>query len=155
MNNKKKVALVAHDNMKRDLAEWVDWNWEVLLKHHLICTGTTGKMVEKTLRDRRGREFREDDVDITLLKSGPLGGDQQMGSRIAEGKIDALIFFWDPMLAQPHDVDVKALLRISNLYNIPTACNVATANCLVSSPAFLQEHQSTYDFSEYTERSLR
>ena len=77
MNNKKKVALVAHDNMKRDLAEWVDWNWEVLLKHHLICTGTTGKMVEKTLRDRRGREFREDDVDITLLKSGPLGGDQQ------------------------------------------------------------------------------
>ena len=90
MNNKKKVALVAHDNMKRDLAEWVDWNWEVLLKHHLICTGTTGKMVEKTLRDRRGREFREDDVDITLLKSGPLGGDQQLGALIAEGQVEAL-----------------------------------------------------------------
>ena len=84
MNNKKKVALVAHDNMKRDLAEWVDWNWEVLLKHHLICTGTTGKMVEKTLRDRRGREFREDDVDITLLKSGPLGADRRGTGRGAD-----------------------------------------------------------------------
>ena len=160
MERKTKVlALVAHDNMKRDLAEWVDWNSRKLSRHHLVCTGTTGKMVEKTLRDHR--EEHEDETEekpelkITLLKSGPLGGDQQLGSLIADGKINALIFFWDPMLAQPHDVDVKALLRISNLYNIPTACNVATANCLVSSPAFLQEHpQSTYDFSEYTERSL-
>ena len=157
----KVLALVAHDNMKRDLAEWVDWNSRNLSRHHLVCTGTTGKMVEKTLRDHREEDESADgirelpDLKITLLKSGPLGGDQQLGSLIADGKINALIFFWDPMLAQPHDVDVKALLRISNLYNIPTACNVATANCLVSSPAFLQEHpQSTYDFSEYTERSL-
>ena len=97
MENRKSVALVAHDNMKRDLAEWVDWNWEVLLKHHLICTGTTGKMVERTLRDRRGKEFDEEAVDIVLLKSGPLGGDQQLGAMIAEGKVEAVIFFWDPM----------------------------------------------------------
>ena len=116
MERKTKVlALVAHDNMKRDLAEWVDWNSRKLSRHHLVCTGTTGKMVEKTLRDHR--EEHEDETEekpelkITLLKSGPLGGDQQLGSLIADGKINALIFFWDPMSAQPHDVDVKALLR--------------------------------------------
>ena len=106
---KKSVALVAHDNMKRDLVEWVDWNWELLLSHHLVCTGTTGKMVATTLMERHHQS--SDSFDITLLKSGPLGGDQQLGSMIAEGKISALIFFWDPMQAQPHDVDVKALLR--------------------------------------------
>ena len=110
MERKTKVlALVAHDNMKRDLAEWVDWNSRKLSRHHLVCTGTTGKMVEKTLRDHR--EEHEDETEekpelkITLLKSGPLGGDQQLGSLIADGKINALIFFWDPMSAQPHDVD--------------------------------------------------
>ena len=108
MERKTKVlALVAHDNMKRDLAEWVDWNSRKLSRHHLVCTGTTGKMVEKTLRDHR--EEHEDETEekpelkITLLKSGPLGGDQQLGSLIADGKINALIFFWDPMSAQPHD----------------------------------------------------
>lgn len=111
MDTKKRVALVAHDNMKRDLAEWVDWNWEKLLQHHLICTGTTGKMVARTLMDRRGNEHGR--FDITLLKSGPLGGDQQLGAMIAEGGVEALIFFWDPMQAQPHDVDVKALLRLA------------------------------------------
>ena len=157
MNNKKKVALVAHDNMKRDLAEWVDWNWEVLLKHHLICTGTTGKMVEKTLRDRRGREFREDDVDITLLKSGPLGGDQQLGSLIADGRINALIFFWDPMSAQPHDVDVKALLRLATLYNVPTAINRSSADFLISSPLFEDEEYEPVvkDYKAYVERVLK
>lgn len=106
MERKTKVlALVAHDNMKRDLAEWVDWNSRKLSRHHLVCTGTTGKMVEKTLRDHR--EEHEDEAEekpelkITLLKSGPLGGDQQLGSLIADGKINALIFFWDPMSAQP------------------------------------------------------
>ena len=147
------IALVAHDNCKKDLVRWAREHVNELRGHRLTCTGTTGRLIDAALRELLGDESPS--APVECLKSGPLGGDQQMGSRIAEGKIDALIFFWDPMLAQPHDVDVKALLRISNLYNIPTACNVATANCLVSSPAFLQEHQSTYDFSEYTERSLR
>ena len=113
MNNKKKVALVAHDNMKRDLAEWVDWNWEVLLKHHLICTGTTGKMVEKTLRDRRGREFREDDVDV------------------------------------------KALLRIATLYNVPTAIDRSSADFLISSPLFGSDYTPVVkDYKSYVERTL-
>ena len=147
------IALVAHDNFKKDLFRWAREHVNELKGHRLTCTGTTGRLIDAALRELLGDESPSTPVEC--LKSGPLGGDQQMGSRIAEGKIDVLIFFWDPMLAQPHDVDVKALLRISNLYNIPTACNVATANCLVSSPAFLQEHpQSTYDFSEYTERSL-
>ena len=137
MKEKKKVALVAHDNMKRDLAEWVDWNSRKLSRHHLVCTGTTGKMVEKTLRDHReeyeGDEEIEElpDLRITLLKSGPLGGDQQLGSLIADGKIDALIFFWDPMSAQPHDVDVKALMRLAIVYDIPMALNRATAESLL------------------------
>ncbi|MEG2366442.1 MAG: methylglyoxal synthase, partial [Alistipes sp.] len=108
MDKKKSVALVAHDNMKRDLAEWVDWNSSKLRKHPMVCTGTTGKMVEKTLLAHR--EEHDDanplDLSITLLKSGPLGGDQQLGSMIADGKISTLIFFCDPMAAQPHDVDV-------------------------------------------------
>ena len=135
MKEKKKVALVAHDNMKRDLAEWVDWNWEILLRHHLVCTGTTGKMVTRTLTERGGAE-EISHFDITLLKSGPLGGDQQLGSMIADGEISALIFFWDPMSAQPHDVDVKALLRIATLYNVPTAINRSSADFLISSPLF-------------------
>ena len=115
--------------MKRDLAEWVDWNWEKLLQHHLICTGTTGKMVAHTLMERRGNQQAH--FDITFLKSGPLGGDQQLGAMIAEGGVEALIFFWDPMQAQPHDVDVKALLRLATLYNVPTLslihiCGVST-----------------------------
>ena len=130
MNNKKKVALVAHDNMKRDLAEWVDWNWEVLLKHHLICTGTTGK-------------------------SGPLGGDQQLGALIAEGQVEALIFFWDPMQAQPHDVDVKALLRIATLYNVPTAIDRSSADFLISSPLFGSDYTPVVkDYKSYVERTL-
>ena len=138
MERKTKVlALVAHDNMKRDLAEWVDWNSRKLSRHHLVCTGTTGKMVEKTLRDHR--EEHEDETEekpelkITLLKSGPLGGDQQIGAKIVEGKIDFMIFMWDPLEAQPHDPDVKALLRIAVVYDIPIANNLATADFMLSS----------------------
>lgn len=153
MRRKLMLALVAHDNMKVDLAEWVDWNWENLLKHHLVCTGTTGKMVAKTLTDRRGESGEL--FDITMLKSGPLGGDQQLGSMIAEGKINALIFFWDPMQAQPHDVDVKALLRLATLYNVPTAINRSTADFLISSPLFDGEYTPVVkDYKSYIERSL-
>ena len=160
MERKTKVlALVAHDNMKRDLAEWGDWNSRKLSRHHLVCTGTTGKMVEKTLRDHR--EEHEDETEekpelkITLLKSGPLGGDQQLGALIAEGRVEALIFFWAPMQAQPHDVDVKALLRLATLYNVPTAVNRSTADFLISSPLFESEYRPVVkDYKSYIERTL-
>lgn len=161
MEQKSKVlALVAHDNMKHDLAEWVDWNSHKLSRHRLVCTGTTGKMVEKTLRDHNRRQDVHDEPEaelrITLLKSGPLGGDQQLGSLIADGRIDTLIFFWDPMSAQPHDVDVKALLRLATLYNVPTAVNRATADFLISSPLFEDEdyEPDVKDYRAYVERVL-
>lgn len=134
MNKRLTVALVAHDNMKHDLAEWVAWNWEKLLSHRLVCTGTTGRIVAETLMERRSKDAANSRFDITMLKSGPLGGDQQLGAMIANGDIDMLIFFWDPMSAQPHDVDVKALLRVATLYNVPTAINRSSADFLISSP---------------------
>jgi len=153
LTKKMKIALVAHDNMKRDLAEWVSWNWEELLHHHLICTGTTGKMVAGTLLELRNNNHGS--FDITMLKSGPLGGDQQLGSLIAEGEISALIFFWDPMQAQPHDVDVKALLRLATLYNVPTAINRASADFLISSPLFNTEYKPVIkDYQGYVNRAL-
>lgn len=148
------LALVAHDNMKKDLAEWVEWNWEVLLQYHLVCTGTTGKMVEKTLAERRG-ECVEERANITLLKSGPLGGDQMLGAMIAQGQIDAMFFFWDPMQPQPHDVDVKALLRLATLYNVPTAFNRSTADYIISSPLFGNDEYTpeVKDYSSYIQRT--
>lgn len=156
MDKMKKVALVAHDNMKRDLAEWVDWNCAILATHPLVCTGTTGKLVERTLREHRGEECDIDDLRIQLLKSGPLGGDQQLGSMIVDGKIGALIFFCDPMAAQPHDVDVKALLRLASLYNVPTAVNRATADFIISSPLFADPCYTPVvkDYKAYIERVL-
>ncbi len=165
----KKVALVAHDFMKKDLAEWVDWNCSVLSKHAMVCTGTTGKMVEKTLLDHKSKNNKcsccqqtideaaeELELDITLLKSGPLGGDQQLGSMIATGQIAALIFFWDPMSAQPHDVDVKALLRLATLYNVPTAINRSSADFIISSPLFTTDEYEPEikDYKSYIERVL-
>jgi len=131
MDKIKTVALVAHDNRKPDLAEWVAYNADILAKHHLICTGTTGKMVEETLAAKNMKP-----LSIKKLLSGPLGGDQQLGALAAEGKVDIMIFLWDPMQPQPHDVDVKALLRITVMYNVPTASNRATADFLISSPHF-------------------
>ncbi len=154
MEKTKRIAMIAHDNRKKDLIEWVEWNWEVLQDHQIICTGTTGRLVEEALsRNMKGKASKK--PDITRLRSGPLGGDQQMGALITEGKIDLIIFLWDPMHAQPHDVDVKALLRISVLYNVPTACNRSTADFMISSPLFTQPYQPLLkDYEEYINRSL-
>jgi methylglyoxal synthase len=158
MKKTKTIALVAHDNRKTELAEWVAWNHLVLLKHQLVSTGTTGRLVEETIakmqkEDPAGQPAAK--PDLTLLKSGPLGGDQQLGAMIAEGRVDVIIFFWDPMEPQPHDVDVKALLRIAVLYNIPTACNRSTADFLISSPLMLEAYQvKTLDFSNYIQRVI-
>ncbi len=161
----KKVALVAHDNMKIDLAEWVAWNAEILSKHALVCTGTTGRMVEKTIvnyhiddKHNKGEHNKPlAELDITLLKSGPLGGDQQLGSMIADGQISALVFFWDPMAAQPHDVDVKALLRLAALYNVPTAINRSSADYIISSPLFSTNDYNPVvkDYKSYIERVVK
>jgi len=154
MDTSKNIALVAHDNRKRDMVEWVQFNYKTLLGHQLICTGTTGRLVEETMKKKlEHKEVLE--KEIIKLKSGPLGGDQQLGSMIAEGKIDLLIFFWDPMQPQPHDVDVKALLRITVVYNIPTACNRATADFMISSHLLKEEyHQRLTDYSMYIQRGI-
>jgi len=155
MKSKKRIALVAHDNRKKDLIEWVEWNWNALLEHELICTGTTGTMVEKALARQLGKTSKQN-VEVTKLKSGPLGGDQQLGSMIVEGAIDVLIFLWDPMEPQPHDVDVKALLRIAVLYNVPTACNRSTADFIISSPIFTSDYDPILvDYSGYIHRSVK
>ena len=153
MERRKNIALVAHDNCKRDLVEWVGWNWKLLLGHQLICTGTTGRLVEETLTARTRGSL--EGYAIIKLKSGPFGGDQQLGAMISDGKVDMLIFFWDPMEPQPHDVDVKALLRISVLYNIPAACNRSTADFLVSSQLMDAPYQPIRrDYSEYLGRNI-
>ena len=151
----KNIALVAHDKMKSDLVEWVRWNKDILSGHKLICTGTTGKMIQDLLVSEK-ENLPAQDFEVIRLKSGPLGGDQQLGAMIAEGKIHMLIFFWDPMEQQPHDVDIKALLRIAVLYNIPTACNRSTADFLISSPIFEEETYDTKqkDYGNYLQRTI-
>jgi methylglyoxal synthase len=156
MRKIKTIALVAHDNRKKDLTEWVEWNFKLLLDHVLVCTGTTGKLVHEALREKseeEGASFER--FDIKMLKSGPLGGDQQLGAMIAEGRIDVVIFFWDPMQPHPHDVDVKALLRIAVVYNIPIACNRSSADFMISSPLMSQEyHAEVKDYSLYLNREI-
>jgi methylglyoxal synthase len=140
----RQVALVAHDNCKEDLLEWATFNKDTLLGHHLIATGTTGKLIQERLG-----------VDVELLLSGPLGGDQQLGAKIAQGEVDVLIFFWDPLEPQPHDPDVKALLRISAVWNVAVACNRATADYIVSSPLFGTTYEARVpDYSTHTKREL-
>jgi methylglyoxal synthase len=149
---RKRIALVAHDNRKKDLIEWVEWNWNILIGHDIVCTGTTGRLVEEALRHKT-KNVSDAQINIQKLKSGPLGGDQQLGALIAESMIDMMIFLWDPMEPQPHDVDVKALLRICVLYNVPTACNRSTADFLISSPLLNEEYKpSMTDYSGYIKR---
>ena len=144
LSSRKRIALVAHDNKKEALTEWVLYNKTTLAKHKLYATGTTGNLLEASINQ-----------PITKLLSGPLGGDQQIGSKIAEGKIDVLIFFWDPMEAQPHDPDIKALLRVAVTWNIPIACDRATADFLLTSPLMHQDYETELsDYSSYTNRKL-
>ncbi len=149
----KTLALVAHDNRKQALIEWVEYNWHTLSHHHLVCTGTTGRLVGETIARKGGGSPEE--LNMVLLKSGPLGGDQQLGAMIAEGKIDVVIFFWDPMSPHPHDVDVKALLRIAVLYDVPMACNRSTADFLISSPLMARMYSTIpMDMTTYADRSM-
>lgn len=156
MQKSKTIALVAHDNRKKDLAAWVEWNYETLRAHDIVCTGTTGRMIEEALARLAQRHgVLGADKLVTKLRSGPLGGDQQLGAMITEGKVDVLIFFWDPMEPQPHDVDVKALLRIAVVYNVPIACNRSTADFVISSPLMAEAYAPELkDYSGYLQRNL-
>jgi methylglyoxal synthase len=141
---KKRIALVAHDNKKQDLLEWARFNRESLAQHEVFATGTTGKLLERELG-----------LQVTKLQSGPLGGDQQVGARIAEKGIDLLVFFWDPLEPLPHDPDIKALLRIAVVWNIPVACNRASADYIFSSPLMSQEYvPSLPDYEQYKKRRI-
>ncbi|MCO5239751.1 MAG: methylglyoxal synthase [Chitinophagaceae bacterium] len=144
LSARKRIALVAHDNKKGDLLEWAEFNKSVLARHELIATGTTGKLLEEKL-----------DRPVKKLLSGPLGGDQQIGAMIATGEIDVLIFFWDPMEAQPHDPDVKALLRLAVVWNIPAASNRTSSDFLMTSPLMHQVYEAIVpDYSSYVKRKL-
>ena len=134
---KKTIALIAHDNRKKDLLAWVSLHREVLKEHNLLGTGNTGSLIAQKCN-----------LPVKCYLSGPLGGDQQIGAELCNGQVDLVIFFWDPLTAQPHDPDVKALLRLSVLYNIPTACNVSTADFLITSKHFHAEYEkSIIDFA--------
>ncbi len=144
LSERKRIALVAHDNKKKDLIEWASYNMKALARHELIATGTTGTLLEDAL-----------DRPLKKLLSGPLGGDQQIGAMIAEGTIDVLIFFWDPMEAQPHDSDIKALLRVAVTWNIPFACDRASADFLMTSPLMHENYSCAIpDYSSYLKRKI-
>lgn len=144
MEADKKIALVAHDNKKRDLLEWAKFNRDLLAHHKVYATGTTGAILEHELG-----------FDIHTLQSGPLGGDQQIGAKIVDNEIDFLIFFWDPLEPLPHDPDVKALLRMAVVWNIPIACNRASADFIISSPLMDQEYQRLLpDYETYRNRQI-
>jgi methylglyoxal synthase len=144
MSPDKQIALVAHDNKKRDLVEWAKFNRDLLAHHDVYATGTTGEVLEKELG-----------FEITKLQSGPLGGDQQIGAKIVDGQIDFLIFFWDPLEPLPHDPDVKALLRMAVVWNIPIACNRASADFMISSPLMDGEYDRLVpDYEGYRTRAV-
>jgi methylglyoxal synthase len=140
----KRIALVAHDNKKQDLLEWARFNRDLLVQHDLYATGTTGRLLQEAL-----------EAPLTTLQSGPLGGDQQVGALISKGEIDLLIFFWDPLSPLPHDSDIKALLRIAVVWNIPVACDRATADYVISSPLMKEPYERIQpDFTPHNERSI-
>jgi methylglyoxal synthase len=144
LESRKRIALVAHDHKKEELIDWAVFNKGTLAKHRLYATGTTGALLENAL-----------DQSVTKLLSGPLGGDQQIGAMIAEGKLDVLIFFWDPMEAQPHDPDIKALLRVAVTWNILIACDRSTADFILSSPLMQEEYETILpDYSGYINRKI-
>jgi methylglyoxal synthase len=142
MGRKKKIALVAHDHKKKDILEWAKYNRDLLAHHTLFATGTTGALIEENLK-----------MPVSSLQSGPLGGDQQVGAKIAEGTIDFLIFFWDPLEPAPHDPDVKALLRIAVVWNIPVACDRSSADFIISSPLMDTVYERRLpDYGDYIQR---
>lgn len=145
LSDRKRIALVAHDNKKKDLIEWAEFNKIELARHELVATGTTGTLLEDQL-----------DRPVKKLLSGPLGGDQQIGAMIANGEIDIMIFFWDPMEAQPHDSDVKALLRVAIAWNCIVACDRSTADFILTSPLMFQDYPvSIPDYSGYLKRRIQ
>ncbi len=152
----KTIALVAHDNCKQELIAWVDSHWELLVHYQLVCTGTTGSLVEEHLQNRMIQKGELHTLNITKLKSGPLGGDQQMGALLCTRQVDVLVFFWDAMEPQPHDVDIKALLRIATLYNVVYACSRSTADFIITSPLFTAGYRFTQSegIEEYQNRVL-
>ncbi len=144
LNARKRIAMIAHDHKKAELIEWAYYNRGVLAEHTLFATGTTGRLIEESLQ-----------MPVTKLLSGPLGGDQQIGSMVAEEKIDCVIFFWDPMEALPHDPDIKALLRLVAVWNIPMACNRSTADFLLTSPLMHQPYEASMtDYSVHLSRKV-
>jgi len=144
MPTRKRIALIAHDNMKQDLLDWTQKNQAILSQHQLYATGTTGHLLENSLN-----------MPITKLISGPLGGDQQIGAMVTEQKIDIIIFFWDPFEPMPHDPDVKALLRIAAVWNVAVACSRSSADFMISSPLLGQQHPyNVPDYEDYLQKRL-
>ena len=144
MNHRKRIALVAHDGQKQSIVDWAQYNKAILVEHDIWATGTTGMLIEKALG-----------MPVHKLQSGPLGGDQQVGAMIVEGKIDFLMFFWDPLQPQPHDPDVKALLRMAVVWNVPVACDRSTADFIISSPLMHTKYERLVpDYEAYAKRKL-
>ncbi len=144
MSKKKKIALVAHDNKKVEMIEWAKFNRDLLAQHKIFATGTTGRLLEEVL-----------EIKVKKLQSGPLGGDQQIGAMIVGGEIDSMIFFWDPLEPMSHDTDIKALLRMAAVWNIPIACNRSTADFLISSPLLEEDYERIVpNYSDYQNRKI-
>lgn len=144
MSKKKKIALVAHDNKKVEMLEWAKFNKILLAQHKIFATGTTGRLLEEVLG-----------IKVNKLQSGPLGGDQQIGAMIVGGEIDFMIFFWDPLEPMSHDTDIKALLRMAAVWNIPIACNRSTADFMISSPLMDEDYERIVpNYSDYQNRKI-